>query len=112
MFYGSPVKDVYVKALTPPTESGYLFSSNPTIHVYASALAAYQASAWANYGTIVGDLDDCELISAIEAPEMIDESVNSKFVNSQCYDLFGRRVTVPQPSTIYIRNGKKYIRSK
>ena len=56
-FYESPVKDVYVKALTPPTVSSYLFSKNPTIHVPSQALAAYQASEWAKYGTIVGDLE-------------------------------------------------------
>ena len=112
VFYSSPVKDVYVKALTPPTESGYLFSSNPTIHVYASALAAYQASAWANYGTIVGDLDDCELITAIEAPEADRQIEQRTTTETPVYDLFGRRVTVLQPSTIYIRNGKKYIKSK
>ena len=56
-FYDSPVKDVYVKALTPSTVSSYLFSSKPAIHVHPQALEAYKASEWANYGTIVGDLD-------------------------------------------------------
>lgn len=108
-FYDSKVKDVYVKALTPPNVSSYVFSSNPTIHVYASALAAYQASGWAEYGTIVGDLDDCEIITGIDAPEMDEEIVNSKLLNSNCYDVFGRKVTRLQPGNIYIRNGKKII---
>ena len=56
-FYESPVKDVYVKALTPPKVSSYLFSKKPVIHVHPQALAAYEASEWAQYGTIVGDLD-------------------------------------------------------
>ena len=56
-FYESPVKDVYVKALTPPKVSSYLFSKKPIIHVHPQALAAYEASEWAQYGTIVGDLD-------------------------------------------------------
>jgi hypothetical protein len=114
-FYKSNVKDVYVKATTPPSNSSYLFSSNPTIHVYASALSKYQASDWANYGTIVGDLTD-EIIDGIEAIQ------NSKFktqeeeeeVNGKCYDLSGRIVNGKWlngkwPRGIYIRDGKKML---
>ena len=69
VFYGTGVKHAYVKALTPPTISAYLFSSNPVIHVYSRALSAYQNSDWAQYGTIVGDLEDCEIITtSIEVP--------------------------------------------
>ena len=102
-FYESKVKDVYVRALTPPSVGGYLFSSNPTIHVYANSLAKYQASAWSEYGTIVGDLDDdfVDGINAIDNGQLtIDDSV---------YDLFGRRVTTLKPGTIYIKNGKKFL---
>jgi len=70
VFYESPVKDAYVKPLTPPTISSYLFSSKPTIHVYASALAAYKASGWAEYGTLVGDLDDYDEIIARLSPNV------------------------------------------
>ena len=116
VFYSSNVKDAYVKPLTPPTESGYLFSSNPTIHVYASALAAYKASAWKNYGTIVGDLDDCDIITAIDSPAMDEEMVNGKSLGAW-YDLSGRKVEDSSPVTrhsslhkgVYIRNGKKFI---
>ena len=55
-FYESPVKDVYVKAVVPPVVSSYTFSKKPVIHVPAKSLSAYQASGWAEYGTIVGDL--------------------------------------------------------
>ncbi len=58
VFYSSPVKEAFVRALTPPTIAAYLFSSKPVIHVYASALEAYLASPWAQFGTIVGDLED------------------------------------------------------
>lgn len=69
-FYNSPVRDIYVKPATPPTVSSYLLSSNPTIHVRKSALAKYQASSWANYGTLVGDLDEWEeMITAISLPD-------------------------------------------
>ncbi len=109
-FYDSKVKDVYIKSLTPPNLSSYVFSSNPTIHVYASALADYQASGWAEYGTIVGDLDDYEdMLTTIESTEMDEEIVNSKSSNSKYYDLFGRKVTHLQPNSIYLRNGKKFI---
>ena len=107
VFYSSPVKDVYVKALTPPTVSSYLFSSKPTIHVYASALAAYKASAWAEYGNIVGDLDNYEDIVAVEAPSVEPQTTTQG--STPTYDLFGRRVTVLKPGTIYIRGGKKFI---
>ena len=109
VFYNSGVKDAYVKPLTPPTVSSYLFSSKPTIHVYASALAAYQASAWAEYGTLVGDLDDCELVTAIETPETDRQIEQRTAAETPTYDLFGRKVTSLQPGTIYIRNGKKFV---
>ena len=107
VFYSSNVKDVYAKPLTPPSESGYLFSSNPTIHVYASALAAYQATAWNNYGTLVGDLDECDIITGIQAPAPTTHP--SALNDIPTYDLFGRKVTRLQSGTLYIRNGKKFI---
>ena len=103
-FYNSPVKDVYVKATTPPTTSSYLFSSNPTIHVYASALSRYQGSNWANYGTIVGDLSD-DMIDGIESID--NEQLIMDNGDDAIFDLFGRKVTDPKPGTIYIHNGKK-----
>ena len=115
VFYNSPVKDVYVKALTPPTLSDYIFNSNPTIHVYASALSKYQASNWAKFGTIVGDLTD-EIIDGIEEIQNSnfeiqneDEIVNGESSNSKCFDLMGRRVTDPKPGTIYIKGGQKVM---
>ncbi|MBO4802765.1 MAG: leucine-rich repeat protein [Bacteroidaceae bacterium] len=104
-FYDSKVKDVFVKPLTPPSVNSYLFSSKPTIHVYASALAAYKASGWAEYGTIVGDLDDYGDITFVEAPRQTSASS----APAPVYDLFGRRVTHLQPGTIYIRGGRKFI---
>lgn len=113
-FYDSKVKDVYAKPLTPPTESGYLFSNNPTIHVYASALAAYKASAWAQYGTIVGDLDD-DFVDGIVAPKSDfaeGETVNSQWsmLNEATFDICGRKLSSkPTKSGIYIVNGKKVV---
>ena len=110
VFYNSPVKDAYVKALTPPTLSDYIFNSNPTIHVYPSALAKYQSSSWAKFGTIVGDLTD-EMVDGLNPifSEGEEEIVNSKLSNSEYFDLQGRRVTNLQPSSIYIRGGKKFM---
>lgn len=108
VFYNSPVKHVYVKALTPPTLSAYIFNSNPTIHVYASALSQYQASDWAKFGTIVGDLTD-EMIDGIEALESTDNREQTMVFDGAVFDLFGRRVTNLQPEHIYIRNGKKFL---
>ena len=89
VFYSSNVKDAYVKALTPPTISAYLFSSKPVIHVYHSAEAAYKASAWAEFGTIVGDLDDYEQY-AFPSIEFSDEADNTKAIaaaNGKTYNV-------------------------
>jgi hypothetical protein len=105
-FYDSKVKNVYVKALTPPSISSYLFNSHPTIHVYASALARYQASSWAEYGTLVGDLDD-DFVDGIE------EIHDSKFVihdEGSWYSLDGSKFHgKPTKAGIYIVNGKKVV---
>ena len=116
-FYDSKVKDVYVKALTPPSVSSYLFSSNPTIHVYASVLEKYKASAWTEFGTIVGDLDD-EIIDSIKNIQDA-EVVNGQFstVNDEVYDLSGRKIPNGQwsmvngqlPKGVYIKDGKKVL---
>ncbi len=106
IFYNSPVKHAYVKALTPPSVGNYLFSSNPVIHVYASAVEKYKASDWANYGTIVGDLDD-DFVDAIEA---VPAETESSYVGpTATYDLMGRMVSETTPGSLYIRNGKKFV---
>ena len=108
-FYSSPVKDVYVTPLTPPSVSSYLLSSNPTIHVYASALSKYQSSDWANYDTIVGDLTD-EIIDGLQAlPE--EEMANGQWsMSNETYDLMGRKVSEMKSGSIYIQGGKKIIK--
>ena len=111
VFYNSPVKHVYVKALTPPTLGPYIFNSNPVIHVYPSALEAYLASDWARFGTIVGDLSD-DVIDGIEEIEDIKDSKGLNDLNVATFDLFGRRVSSLRPGTIYLRNGKKFIFGK
>ena len=116
-FWGSAVKDVYAQPLTPPSVSDYLFGSKPTIHVYASALEAYQNSRWAEYGTIVGDLTD-EIIDGIEEVENEKLKVKNDEV---IYDLSGRKINSSMgngqrsmvncqlPKGIYIKNGKKIL---
>ena len=117
VFYNSPVKHAYVKALTPPALSDYIFNSNPTRHVYPEALEAYLASDWAKFGTIVGDLTD-DVIDGIEELNELNDSKDLKSVNDPgdlstgIFDLMGRRVTTLQPGRIYIRNGKKYMLGK
>ena len=105
-FYNSKVKNVYVKALTPPSIGSYLFSSEPIIHVYASVLQKYKSSDWASYGTIVGDLDEWEAATGIEGVTQGEGLVNGKWSNGQCYDLSGRRIQQPQKG-LYIIDGKK-----
>ena len=106
VFHGSNVKDVYVKALTPPSVSSYLFSSNPTIHVYASALEKYKASSWAEYGTIVGDLDD-DFIDGLKDIE--HATLNIEHSTDALYDLSGRKVGGNLPKGLYIVGGKKIV---
>ena len=103
VFYSSPVKHAYVYPTTPPSIALYLFSSKPVIHVYAKALAAYQKSGWAEFGTLVGDLDDYTPV------ETVKSDVPQPVEDAPVYDLMGRRVTRLQPGTIYIRKGKKFI---
>lgn len=107
VFYESKVKDVYVKPTTPPSLSDYMFSSKPIIHVYSKALSAYQKSRWAEFGTIVGDLEDCEIITtAIDAPK--EEISSGEGSDGPIYNLQGIRVTDLQPGIIYIQNGRKF----
>ena len=103
--------------MTPPTISSYLFSSKPVIHVYASALAAYQASPWAEFGTLVGDLDG--YTDGIEDVEIMRDGENetmrggqSSMFNGQWYDLSGRRISNSSADVkkgIYIKNGRKFV---
>lgn len=58
VFMNSPIEDVYVKTMTPPELSDNSFTSNPIIHVYKELKEAYENSRWAEFGTIVGDLED------------------------------------------------------
>lgn len=102
VFYSSEVKNVYVRAKTPPTIGNYLFSSKPIIHVYAESLAEYEASAWAEYGTLVGDLGEYTKIKEVDA-------VSQKSPDGFIYDLLGRRISSTQPANIYIKDGKKII---
>ncbi|MBO7067718.1 MAG: leucine-rich repeat protein [Bacteroidaceae bacterium] len=114
-FYESKVKDVYVKAATPPSVSSYLFSSKPIIHVYSSALGKYKSSGWAEYGTIVGDLDEWEQEYTTSLIEMRNERVKGEKDTIEIYDLSGRRIDNGQQTTdnmprgIYIQNGKKVL---
>lgn len=105
-FYQSTVKDVYVKALTPPSVSNYLFSSKPIIHVYPSALEKYQASRWAEFGTIVGDLTD----DFVDSLDSVQAEVNTQSAETDVtYDLMGRKVDETKPGSVYIRNGNKFM---
>lgn len=111
VFYSSAVKEAYFKPLTPPTLNGvsdYLFSGkNRTIHVYSNALSKYKSAGWDRYGTLVGDLEDC-----IDGIENVNVNVNDShnLNDGVVYDLMGRKVTVLQPGTIYIKNGKKFMK--
>ena len=57
VFWKSGVTEAFVKPMSPPSLGAYIFTSKPVIHVYKDALSAYQASDWAQYGTLLGDLE-------------------------------------------------------
>lgn len=93
-FYSSQVKDIYVKPATPPSVSSYLLSSNPIIHVRKSSLAKYEASSWAEYGTLVGDLDEWEeqqanAINLADAGSLKDISISQSGGKMQLTGLNG-----------------------
>ena len=58
VFYGSAVSKAYVKPMTPPAISSYLFGGKVTMYVYKDALADYKSSsAWKEYySSIYGTL--------------------------------------------------------
>jgi hypothetical protein len=110
VFYSSAVKEAYVKSLTPPTLNGvsdYLFSGkNRTIHVYSSAVEKYKKAGWDRFGTIVGDLENCQIVTPIVAPKAETKTME----DGPIYNLQGMQVTDLKPGTIYIQNGKKIMK--
>ena len=111
VFYSSAVKEAYFKPLTPPTLNGvsdYLFSGkNRTIHVYSNALSKYKAAGWDRFGTLVGDLENCEVVTPVVAPMAEKKTIME---NAPIYNLQGMRVVELQPGTIYIQHGKKFMK--
>jgi hypothetical protein len=106
VFNDSPVKDIYVTANRPPQISSGLFNSNPVIHVYAKSLSYYQASDWAKYGTIVGDLEDYPDVTALE--RIVADEDDSQ--PQATYNLLGQPVGGKHlPRGIYIRHGRKFL---
>ncbi len=103
VFYSSSVKEVYAKAMTPPSLSMYFLTSNPTIHVYKEALEAYQESAWAEFGTLVGDLD--EII-----PNSIEEVDTETSKDKSIYTIDGVKLDGEPEQGVFIKNGKKYLK--
>jgi hypothetical protein len=108
VFYGSAVKDAYVKKLTPSETPAYFFSSNPTIHVYASKVAAYQASSWANYGTIVGDLERYDLeqepVVLWPAVSLVNNADNNDIINA--YNDSQKKANVTLQGRTLFKDGK------
>ncbi len=79
----------------------YKFNSNGTTSITLGAHKAFlEVPGASNSNGFTLTLDDVT---------GINEIVNSKSSNSKCYDLWGRKVAVPQKGEIYIVNGKKLI---
>jgi hypothetical protein len=112
VFYSSAVKDAYFKPLTPPTLNGvsdYLFSGKDRIiHVYSNAVEKYKKAGWDRFGTIVGDLETSEIIvTPIVAPMADSKTI---LEDGPAYNLQGVQVSDLQSGTIYIQNGKKFMK--
>ncbi len=106
VFYSSNVRTVYAKGMTPPSLSNYFLTSKPTIHVYSDALEAYQNSRWAEFGTLVGDLEN--YIPREETG--VNSVLKPAATDGATYTLDGiRRNDAPQQG-FYIRDGRKFWR--
>ena len=104
-FYCTSLTDVYCHAATVPSTNTDAFDDsnieNATLHVPASAINSYKATApWSSFGTIVS-LTDEEM--SIENPEIRNHKSEITF------DLRGRRVATPTKDGIYIVDGKKVM---
>ena len=82
-----------------------MLNSNPTIHVYASALSKFKSSGWAEYGTIVGDLDEWEEATSIESIQNPEFKIQDE---GEVYNLNGQRISKPGKG-LYIVGGRKVV---
>ena len=95
---------MYCHAVTVPSTSTDAFHSSNigqgTLHVPASALDSYRATApWSEFGNIVALTDE----------ETGVEQFTIDNAQMTIYDLHGRRVATPTKDGIYIVDGKKVM---
>ena len=99
------LKEIYVKATTPPTAGDYLFPNiytTATLYVPVGSKDAYAAAVgWKNFTNIV----EMEFTGI---DEVVDEVKGENSKVKDVYDLSGRKVTNPTKG-IYIVNGKKVL---
>ena len=100
----SSLTDVYCNAEEIPYTATKAFHEsnieNATLHVPASALDSYRATApWSEFGNIVALTDE----------EMGVEQLTIDNARIIIYDLHGRRVATPTKDGIYIVNGRKVV---
>nr|MCR5180880.1 leucine-rich repeat protein [Bacteroidaceae bacterium] len=86
VFYSSPVRSAYVKPITPPTTPAYLFSSKPTIRVYSQAVDDYKQSGWAEYGTIIGLLENIYPLEE-DSTDVVNKQISTYFEDNACTTL-------------------------
>ena len=96
----------HVKLLTqtPPEAAAGAFSTQTkhtaTLYVPEGTKLAYQASEQWNEFYFIEEFD----ATGINAPQA-PQTVNSKSVNRKCFDLSGRRLSVPPAHGLYIEDG-------
>lgn len=90
------LRDFYVAATTPPELGEDAFSgetySGCKLHIPVGTMAAYLESDWKNFANIVED-ESLTSLHSVEASSALPAGI---------YDLSGRPVSNPSPSTIYI----------
>lgn len=104
--YCSGLKEIYVKATTPPTINSSVFYGVPTasaiLYVPVGSKDAYAATnGWSEFYNIV----EMEFTGI---DEVVDEVKGENSKVKDVYDLSGRKITDPTKG-IYIVNGKKVL---
>ena len=88
----------------------YIFETEPTGLLFANVENNSATTQTADFEFVNGGYYTPNGLKAVvpEAPTTISQIENSKFANSKCYDLQGRRINGKPMKGLYIINGRKY----
>lgn len=105
---------IYCRAVQPPTAGEYPFGEEGNNSAVSPAVPIYVPIGSGDAYRAAPDWDLFDNIIVIPDSEFPESSVETLTVitpteDTPSYDLQGRIVKEPQPGSLYIRNGKKYI---